>query len=204
MVLVLLFGVATPLQAQTKKQLEKDKARVEQEIKNLNSQLSKTKKNSSNNQRQLKLLEEKIAQRTRLINNIDGQLNQLTVQMSLTEDSIALVRSQVDSLKAEYAHVVRTLYGERGSLDRMVLLFDTRCEGMGGSGRRFDWSLLDTYEGETPFLLSGGIGPGDATRVRQLHHPRLAGIDLNSRFETSPGVKDIDTLRKFIDEIRSL
>jgi len=111
---------------QSKKQLEKDKARVEQEIKNLNSQLSKTKKNSRNSQQQLKLLEEKIAQRTRLINNIDGQLNQLSVQMTVTEDSIALVRSQVDSLKAEYAHVVRTLYGERGSLDRVVLLLDTR------------------------------------------------------------------------------
>ncbi|MBQ3908645.1 MAG: phosphoribosylanthranilate isomerase [Bacteroidaceae bacterium] len=83
-----------------------------------------------------------------------------------------------------------------------MLLFDTRSDAVGGSGRSFDWTLLHDYDGDTPFLLSGGIGPQDATRIRQFRHPRLAGIDLNSRFETSPGVKDIDTLRIFINEIR--
>ena len=83
-----------------------------------------------------------------------------------------------------------------------MLLFDTRCAGMGGSGRSFDWTLLQAYDGEMPFLLSGGIGPDDVQRVKQFRHPRLAGIDLNSRFETAPGVKNIDTLSRFIDEIR--
>ena len=112
--------------AQSKQQLEKDKARVEQEIKNLNSQLSKTKKNSRNNQKQLQLLEQKIDQRTKLINNINGQLNLLDIEMVRTQDSIAMVRSQIDSLKSEYAKVVRTLYGERGNIDKLVLLLDTR------------------------------------------------------------------------------
>lgn len=83
-----------------------------------------------------------------------------------------------------------------------MLLFDTRSDAVGGSGRSFDWTLLQAYDGDTPFLLSGGIGPQDAARIRHFRHPRLAGIDLNSRFETSPGVKDIDTLRIFINEIR--
>lgn len=83
-----------------------------------------------------------------------------------------------------------------------MLLFDTRSDAVGGSGRSFDWTLLHDYDGDTPFLLSGGIGPQDAARIRQFRHPRLAGIDLNSRFETSPGLKDIDTLRIFINEIR--
>lgn len=83
-----------------------------------------------------------------------------------------------------------------------MLLFDTRSDVAGGSGRHFDWTLLQTYDGDTPFLLSGGIGPQDAARIKKLRHPRMAGIDLNSRFETAPGVKDIDTLREFIDEIR--
>lgn len=126
LVLLVLIGITTPLHAQSKSQLEKDKARVEQEIKNLNSLLNKTKKNSRNNQKQLQLLEQKIDQRTRLINNINGQLNLLDIQMVRTQDSIALVRSQVDSLKAEYAKVVRTLYSERGNLDKLVLLLDTR------------------------------------------------------------------------------
>lgn len=112
--------------AQNRSQLEQDRARVEQEIRNLNSQLAKAKKSSRSNQKQLKLLEQKINQRTRLINNINGQINLLDIQMTQTQDSIALMRSQVDSMKAEYAHVVRVLYGERGNLDKLVLLLDTR------------------------------------------------------------------------------
>ena len=120
------FSIFNSAYGQSKAQLEKDKAKVEQEIKNLNSQLSKAKKNSKSSQKQLNLLEQKISQRTRLINNINGQLNLLGVQMSQTQDSIQLMRSQVDSLKNEYARVVRVLYGERGNLDKLVLLLDTR------------------------------------------------------------------------------
>ena len=112
--------------AQSKQQLEKDKAKVEQEIKRLNSDLGKAKKKSKNSQRQLQLLEEKIAQRTRLINNINGQLNVLETEMSRTQDSLTLMRTQVDSMKREYAHVVRVLYGERGNLDKLVLMLDTK------------------------------------------------------------------------------
>ena len=111
--------------SQSKQQLEKDKTRVEQEIKKLNSDLAKAKKNSKAGQKQLQLLEQKINQRTKLINNIGGQLNMLGVQMEQTQDSIRMMRTQIDSLKDEYAHVVQVLYRERGSLDRMVLLFDT-------------------------------------------------------------------------------
>lgn len=81
-------------------------------------------------------------------------------------------------------------------------LFDTRCTAMGGSGRQFDWTVLDRYKGSKPFLLSGGIGPDDAAAVKGIAHPMFAGIDLNSRFETSPGVKDIPALRQFINNIR--
>lgn len=122
------FSLSTfhSVSAQSKRQLENDKAKVEQEIKNLNSQLSKAKKNSKAGQQQLNLLEKKIGERTKLINNINGQLNLLDVQMGRTKDSITMMRTQVDSLKAEYAKVVRTLYGERGNLDKLVLVMDTR------------------------------------------------------------------------------
>ena len=83
-----------------------------------------------------------------------------------------------------------------------MFLFDTRCDSVGGSGRCFDWSLLDAYTGSVPFLLSGGIGPD--TPVGEFSHPRLAGYDLNSRFETSPGIKDTLTLAPFILKIKSL
>ncbi|MDR2473263.1 MAG: phosphoribosylanthranilate isomerase, partial [Tannerella sp.] len=68
----------------------------------------------------------------------------------------------------------------------------------GGSGRRFDWSLLEHYDGNIPFLLSGGITPDSINDIKQCHHPLYAGIDLNSGFETSPAQKDVEKLKKFI------
>jgi len=82
------------------------------------------------------------------------------------------------------------------------LLFDTRCTTVGGSGKQFDWSVLSAYHGDTPFLLSGGIGPDDAERVKTFCHPRCIGIDLNSRFETAPGLKDIAKLKTFIETLQ--
>ena len=80
-------------------------------------------------------------------------------------------------------------------------LFDTKGQSVGGNGEKFDWSVLDSYEGETPFLLSGGIGPDDAARVSSFRHPKCAGIDLNSKFESSPAYKDVTTLSRFLNEI---
>ena len=80
-------------------------------------------------------------------------------------------------------------------------LFDTKCQAYGGSGRTFNWELLQHYEGQTSFLLSGGIGPTSAPDLCDLRHPLLAGIDLNSRFETSAGIKDVERLRLFLQEL---
>jgi phosphoribosylanthranilate isomerase len=81
-------------------------------------------------------------------------------------------------------------------------LFDTKGKSVGGNGEKFDWSVLDNYQGETPFLLSGGIGSEDAQDVKTFHHPKCIGIDLNSRFETEPGLKDITKLKQFLEAIR--
>lgn len=80
-------------------------------------------------------------------------------------------------------------------------LFDTKGPSVGGNGVQFDWAVLSDYHGQTPFLLSGGIGPGDADRIRGFHHPQCIGIDLNSRFELSPGLKDIHQLKSFIEQL---
>lgn len=82
------------------------------------------------------------------------------------------------------------------------LLFDTKGKTVGGNGEKFDWSVLEAYHGDTPFLLSGGIGPDDAERVRSFHHPKCIGIDLNSRFEIAPGLKDINKLRAFLAKVK--
>jgi len=78
-------------------------------------------------------------------------------------------------------------------------LFDTAGSKHGGTGHAFDWKLLEGYQGKTPFLLSGGISPETLIFPK---HPRLAGVDLNSRFETSPGIKDTGLLQKFIKRFR--
>lgn len=69
-------------------------------------------------------------------------------------------------------------------------LFDTKTEGHGGSGKQFNWQLLDKYKGNVPFFLSGGITLKDAATIKQIDHPKLFGIDVNSKFEIEPGVKD--------------
>ncbi|MDR0768700.1 MAG: phosphoribosylanthranilate isomerase [Dysgonamonadaceae bacterium] len=76
-------------------------------------------------------------------------------------------------------------------------LFDTKTPAYGGSGKKFDWKILASYSGKTPFILSGGIAPEDVAAVLEIQHPKLYGIDLNSRFETVPGEKDIEKLRQF-------
>ncbi|MBQ9357726.1 MAG: phosphoribosylanthranilate isomerase [Prevotella sp.] len=88
-----------------------------------------------------------------------------------------------------------------------AFLFDTKCDTAGGSGRSFDWSLLAAYRGTKPFMLSGGIGPDDAGRIKALSagsglpaatSDLFMGIDLNSRFETAPAVKDVEALKHFL------
>lgn len=83
-----------------------------------------------------------------------------------------------------------------------LLLFDSPGEGFGGTGQKFDWNLLEPLNMVTPFFLSGGIGPGDATALRSIHLKGMMGIDINSRFEISPGEKDCDRLKRFFIEIR--
>ena len=87
-----------------------------------------------------------------------------------------------------------------GAVD--LFLFDTKCKTVGGSGQQFDWQVLDKYDGEIPFLLSGGIGPEDASRLHAFHHPKYIGIDLNSRFEIEPGVKDVEKLKGFLNAMQ--
>ncbi|MFI3289094.1 MAG: phosphoribosylanthranilate isomerase [Rikenellaceae bacterium] len=81
-------------------------------------------------------------------------------------------------------------------------VFDTKCTGYGGSGERFDWSILEAYQGSTPFLLSGGIDPSSVDEIKTIHHKAFAGVDLNSRFEVAPALKNSEKLRDFIEKIR--
>lgn len=83
-----------------------------------------------------------------------------------------------------------------------LFLFDTKCKTVGGSGEQFDWQVLQAYDGDVPFLLSGGIGPDDAERIRNFHHPKCIGIDLNSKFEIEPALKDVEKLKQFLVKVK--
>ena len=81
-------------------------------------------------------------------------------------------------------------------------LFDPKPPQYGGSGNQFDWNLLHRYHGPTPFLLSGGSNPYSVKALREFRHPYFAGIDINSRFETVPGIKDVERITNFLKELK--
>lgn len=83
-----------------------------------------------------------------------------------------------------------------------AFLFDTKTTLFGGSGKSFDWELLNAYKGETPFFLSGGISIQDVNRIKQLYHPKFIGIDINSRFEIAPKQKDLPLIENFIKQLK--
>ena len=73
-------------------------------------------------------------------------------------------------------------------------LFDSQGKHPGGNGVAFDWNQLQNYPLATPFFLSGGIGPDEATTVKRFTFPRLYALDVNSRYESEPGRKNVASL----------
>ncbi|MCM1028488.1 MAG: phosphoribosylanthranilate isomerase [Pseudoflavonifractor sp.] len=104
------------------------------------------------------------------------------ISLGAKEDAMSKIESYLDSVD--------------------MLLFDTATTSRGGSGQKFDWGTLERYTGSVPFMLAGGIGPGDEAAVQTLNHPMLHGIDLNSRFERAPGIKDTTLLSTFLKQIK--
>ncbi|MFT3844713.1 MAG: phosphoribosylanthranilate isomerase [Lacibacter sp.] len=87
------------------------------------------------------------------------------------------------------------------SIDKLVAPYDNACDyylfdtktsdAKGGTGKQFDWSILEKSKIEKPFFLSGGIGLEDIAAIKKFKHPDFFGVDVNSKFETEPGVKDM-------------
>ena len=114
---------------------------------------------------------------------------------SLCGDSIAIIKA----FNIATAENLEKTKPYEGIVD--YFLFDTKSQLPGGNGQQFDWSVLTDYVGETPFLLSGGIGPNDAKRVKAFHHAKCIGIDLNSKFEDAAALKNIQKLKTFIEQL---
>ena len=122
-------------------------------------------------------------------------ITQLRPHLSLLNSKISIIKALNIATTADLANAKQY----EGIVD--YLLFDTKGKSVGGNGEKFDWSVLSAYTGNTPFLLSGGIGPDDAERVKAFNHPKCIGIDLNSKFEISPALKDVNKLQEFIKEL---
>lgn len=80
-------------------------------------------------------------------------------------------------------------------------LFDSKSEQYGGSGKKFDWQRLEEYTINTPFFLSGGIEFNDLNKLKEINHPQFMGVDINSKFEIVPGVKNIELIKKFKEQL---
>jgi len=78
-------------------------------------------------------------------------------------------------------------------------LFDTQTPQHGGSGKVFDWKLLENYTLDKPYLLSGGIDLNHAEHIKEINDSRLHAVDINSKFEVEPGLKDAGKIEKFIN-----
>ncbi|MER3464668.1 MAG: phosphoribosylanthranilate isomerase, partial [Chitinophagaceae bacterium] len=110
--------------------------------------------------------------------------------------------------KAEMIKVFR-IKGEE-SIDELVapfqnvcdyFLFDTETKEYGGSGKQFNWRVLQEAEINKPFFLSGGIGLKDVEKLKAFNHPYFYAVDVNSCFEIEPGVKDMNEVKALKNSI---
>jgi phosphoribosylanthranilate isomerase len=113
---------------------------------------------------------------------------------------------------ADYVSVIKAFrLSENDNIEWMIrpymeacdmFMFDTMGSGYGGTGKKFDWNLLKETEIAKPFFLSGGIEPGDEEELRKFSTEPVAkslfAVDINSRFEVSPGLKDMEKVSKFV------
>ncbi len=97
---------------------------------------------------------------------------------------------------SEWAQLAESFMG------KLFFVFDTATPGYGGSGKQFDWQQLENYKGKVPFFLSGGIGLDDVGRIKTFKHDSFMGVDLNSKFESSPGLKNIEEIEQFVKAFR--
>ena len=81
-------------------------------------------------------------------------------------------------------------------------LFDTDTKGYGGSGKKFNWKTLEQANISKPFFLSGGIGPDDIEELKTFQNPFVFAVDINSCFEVEPGVKNIDAVTQFLNNLK--
>ena len=146
------------------------------------------------------------------VNESAANINSLIARFKF--DAIQLHGNESPEFCAEFTGKVKVLkaFGLNDTfnfeqLDTYVnkvdfFLFDTKTDIHGGSGKTFDWGILNKYKLDIPFFLSGGISLDNLAEIKKIYHPQFYGVDLNSRFETAPGVKNIEKLKEAFATIK--
>jgi len=105
--------------------------------------------------------------------------------------------------------VIKVIHIKTGkeNIDKLVADYDAVCDyylfdkatdySIGGTGSQFDWDILLKAKIEKPFFISGGIGFEDAAKIKSFKHPDIFGVDINSKVESSPGIKDMSKILQF-------
>ena len=129
----------------------------------------------------------------------DLQLDFVQLHGDESQEYIDLLRPHVKVIKA--FSIDDTFDFNLNDFGVDYFLFDTKGDRRGGNGIKFNWKLLSNYKGETPFILSGGIRMSDINRINKINHPQFVGVDINSGFEQSPGIKNVNLIADFIMEL---
>jgi phosphoribosylanthranilate isomerase len=131
------------------------------------------------------------------------QLEFLQLHGSESPETCVRLRENFKTIKAVGIHS-KTDFLELKSYENKIdyFLFDTKTSKHGGSGEKFNWDLLNEYSLNTPFFLSGGISLEDVQIIKDLKHPKIYGVDINSKFEMAPGIKNIEKINSFTKHLK--
>ncbi len=136
---------------------------------------------------------------------IDYQLDVVQLHGNETNDFIKMLRSRGVPLRSLNVIFKSIPISEKNDFEKIhdypdadFLLLDTKTPFHGGSGQKFDWNLLQEIDFPKPFFLSGGISIDDVEAINNLNINNLYGIDVNSKFEIEPAMKNVKILKKFI------
>ncbi|MCX2451532.1 phosphoribosylanthranilate isomerase [Pedobacter sp. PLR] len=130
------------------------------------------------------------------LNHADTGITELKIKAEAAEPKLKIVGVQlIKAFGVNDDFDFSQLNPYVGMVD--YFLFDTQTPDHGGSGRQFDWQLLQKYTLDVPYFLSGGIGVESAEILNGIVDPRLFAIDVNSKFEIEPGLKDLPKLKEF-------
>lgn len=133
-------------------------------------------------------------------------LNAIQLHGDETPDQCEVIRNKGLEVIKAFAFDDYFNFGKLEHYKKAVdyFLFDTKGKDYGGNGYAFNWQILKKYDNEKPFFLSGGVGLDNVENIKDLSKFNIHAIDVNSKFELKPGVKDIPTLVKLVEKLRKI